>query len=52
MKRNVKLSLVGPEEGGPTVEDLAALAKELTGREPTKEELEEAKRVLDKGRQA
>ena len=40
------LRLVGPEEGGPTLEDLLALAEQITGREATPEEVEEARQIL------
>jgi hypothetical protein len=40
------LHLTGPREGPPTLADLIALSKSLTGRDPTPEEIEQAKQVL------
>lgn len=41
------LNLVGPQDGLVTLEDLAAMYKQLTGKDPTPEDLDAAKAVLD-----
>jgi hypothetical protein len=40
------LYLTGPKDGPPTLDDLIALSKALSGREPTAEEIENARRIL------
>jgi hypothetical protein len=40
------LHLIGPRVGPPTLDDLIALAKALTGRDPTPEEIEQPRRLL------
>jgi hypothetical protein len=40
------LHLTGPRTGGPTLDDLIALAVALTGRAPTAEEIEHARQRL------
>ncbi len=39
--------LAGQEDGPPTLDQLVALAKRLTGRDPTPEEIEEARTLLN-----
>lgn len=40
------LNLTGPQVGPPTIDDLIALAKRLTGRDPTPSEIDKAKQIL------
>jgi hypothetical protein len=53
-KQKLTLHLAGSENGLPTLDDLVAMAKALTGRDPTPEEIEvsrallEARALLDK----
>jgi hypothetical protein len=42
------LYLTGPSKGPPTIDDITALYKSLTGRDPTPEELAESKAMLEK----
>jgi hypothetical protein len=44
--QKISLNLVGPKHGPPTLEDLIALSKRLTGRDPTAEEIEQARAIL------
>lgn len=46
-KQRPTLHLAGPDAGPPTLEDILALAKALTGREPTSEEIEQARVILE-----
>jgi hypothetical protein len=39
--------ITGHEDSPPTLDQLIALAKQLTGRDPTPEEIEEARAWLD-----
>jgi hypothetical protein len=41
------LHLGGPTEGPPTVEDIVAITKALTGREPSLEAIERVRRRLE-----
>ena len=49
-KSSVILHLAGTNDGAPTLDDLIIMAKSLTGRDPTPEEIAEAKELLDKRR--
>ncbi len=46
-KQTVKLHLAGPAAGKPTLKDVLALFKKLTGREPTPDEVKEAQAAWD-----
>jgi hypothetical protein len=46
MDQPITLHLTGPRVGGPTLDDLIKLAMALTGRPPTAEEIERARRLL------
>jgi predicted ester cyclase len=48
-KERVSLYLVGSEKGLPTLDELIALARKLTGRDPTPEEIEAARKIYDGG---
>lgn len=45
-KPKPELHLAGPKEGLVTIDDLAKLYRQLTGREPTEEDLKEAEKIL------
>jgi hypothetical protein len=40
------LYLAGHEDGPPTLDQLIAMAKQLTGRDPTPQEIAEARQIL------
>ena len=42
------LNLTGPRIGAPTLDDIIALSKKLTGRDPTPEEIAKAKAMFDR----
>ena len=47
--------LIGPREGGPSFEDLIALYRAITGREPTEQDRADAAAIIgtiDQGSQA
>jgi hypothetical protein len=46
MSKQPELIVTGSDSEAPTLEHLIALARKLTGREPTKTEIEEAKKIL------
>lgn len=48
ISKKPELFLVGPSEGGPSLDDLMALFRKLTGREPTEEDLVKARETLAK----
>jgi hypothetical protein len=50
MAKKPALTLVGPRVGGPTIQDIVALFKSLTGREPEPADVEKAKAILARGR--
>ena len=47
MKKKPELYLTGPSKGPPTLDDLIALTRRLTGREPTPDEIEDARQTLE-----
>lgn len=48
MAQKPHLYLTGPQDGGPTFDDMMALFRMLTGREPTPEQVAEAKKEYEK----
>ena len=46
-KKKAELNLTGPSKGGPSLDDLTALFRGLTGREPSEQDLAEARAVLE-----
>jgi hypothetical protein len=46
--KKAELYLTGPREAAPTVDDLVALFRRLTGKEPTAEEVAAAQAVLER----
>lgn len=42
-----KFLLTGPKDGPPTVEDLVALFRQLTGRDPSPGEIEQVREKSD-----
>ena len=47
MKTKPVLHLAGSVNGAPTLEQLIAMTKKITGRDPTPEEIEAARKMLD-----
>lgn len=41
-----ELTLVGPSKGAPDLQDIIELYRKLTGKEPTAQDIEDAKREL------
>jgi len=46
MSKQPQLHMTGSKDDKPTLDDLIALSKALTGREPTPEELADARKIL------
>lgn len=47
-KKKPELVIVGSKDHAPTIDDIKALVKQLTGKDPTPDDLAAAEKILNK----